>query len=88
MAQRVLQAAKQALGVLAHHRFAVALARVAQHYPQHPAATRLAILMLDRRSQSEINLHLLPGLAFHAPHPLRLPCLKPAHKATNRLIGG
>ena len=33
MTKRILQAAKEALGVLAHHPFTVAFARVAQHRP-------------------------------------------------------
>ena len=38
-------------------------------------------------SQPEIDLHLLPRLAFDAPNPHRLSLLKSAHEATNSLIG-
>ncbi|MCI0424128.1 MAG: hypothetical protein L0312_33780 [Acidobacteria bacterium] len=43
--------------------------------------------LFNGSSQPEINLHLLSGLAFDAPHPLRLPLLKSPHEATNRSIG-
>jgi hypothetical protein len=82
MTKPILQAAKETLGVLTHHRFAIAFARVAQHRPQHPAAARLCTLaLLNGSSQPEINLHLFPRLAFDAPHSLRLPLLEPTHEA-------
>ena len=87
MAKRILQAAQESLGILPQYRLAVALARIAQHHPQHPTPARLAALFLDRRSQAEIHLHLLARLALHSPHPRRLALLELGRKPFHRLVG-
>ena len=81
---RVLDAAHEALGVLAWHRLGVALARVAQGHAQD---VNLAPLSPDLHPQrSIVDLGLLACLALHAPHPLRLPGLELGHESLHRLV--
>ena len=70
------------LGVLAHHRFTVALARVAGTARNTQLRRVLPSSCSNGSSQAEIDLHLLSGLAFDAPYPLWLPSLS---RRTKRL---
>jgi len=87
MAHGVFKHPQEGLGVLAQHRLAVALARVAQNRPEQPGAPGLPIGLHQRRAEPEIHLHLLARLALDAPHAGRFSGLEFGHVAPHRRIG-
>ncbi len=72
----------------ASNRLAVALARITQHRPEHPAPPGpLPIALVNRRAHPEVHLHLLARLAFHPLHPPGMLLLEPRREPLHRLVG-
>ncbi len=81
----VFNGAHEAFGVLARHGFGVALARMAQHHPEH---VDFAPLAADAHPEGcVVDLRLLAGEDFHAPDALRVLRLELAHEALDRFVG-
>ena len=56
-----------------------------QHHPEDPAPLGpTSLVIMGRRTQSEVHLHLLTRLELYAPNPSRLRLLELAHKALHR----
>ena len=63
----VFQHRDEGVGRLAIDRFAVALARMREHDPQHPRPTPLAIGADDRRARAKVDLSFFARRRFHTP---------------------
>src|SRR4051794_37141818 len=78
--ERIFQATDKVLRGLMEHRFAIRLARVAQHRAQDPRPATLTVRLNHRCSGAKIDLKLLPRLDLDAPDALRIGVAEPMDK--------
>src|SRR5690606_36405284 len=81
----VLAATNERLGILPPHRFAVALARMAEHTAKQVGTPAFAV-GLNPGALTKVDLHLLSGSALHAPKWQRHRRTGSSHEAFDRLV--
>src|SRR5229473_1593228 len=85
-AKGILQTADQGLRRLAIDRFAVTLARMAQHHAQHMRPTALASRVHDRGALAEVDLRLFPRQALQAAEWQRRRAPQTLHEAAHAVV--
>ena len=86
VAKRVLQSPYEALGILAKHRLAVALARKGQSNAKQLGSFEATVLALDQHHRSVVDLSLFAGLDLHPPHPLGVGVSQRLDEALDRSV--